>query len=157
MSALALLLIAIGLADLISTRGWPDARLGQRIGALVGLASIAALAILADLGSWGDLALLAVAGVTTAAWVVLVGRAVETDRGHGVALAALTAGITLTVLLSGWASAVSGAVERWMDWTGIGALVAADPTRALLLVGLFSCSCRPAISSSGWRWPTPVR
>lgn len=136
MSALALLLIAVGLADLVSARTWADPRHGARVGALVGLASIAVLAVLADLGTAGDIGLLAVAGLTTGAWIVLVRRAVETDRGQGVALAALGLGVGLTVVLSGWASPAGGALARWLGWTDLPGLETADPTSVLLLVGL---------------------
>lgn len=136
MSALALLLIAVGLTDLVAARDWDDPVLGRRVGVLVGLVSIAVLAVLADLDTWGDLLLLAIAAVTTGAWVVLVERAVTTDRGQGPALGALAAGTGLIVLLSGAASPVGGAVVRWLGWTGLAGPVATDPTRLLLLVGL---------------------
>jgi len=135
-SALALLLIAVGLADLVSARDWPHPLLARRVGALVGLASIAALALLADLDGWGDLALLAVVALTTGAWVVLVGRAVATDRGQGRALGVFALGVALTLLLAGWSSPVGGAVARWLAWTDLGVLAGADPTHVLLLAGL---------------------
>ncbi|USQ78885.1 hypothetical protein NF556_14795 [Ornithinimicrobium faecis] len=136
MSALALLLIAVGLSDLIAARGWSDRHTGRRVGALAGLASVAALALLAGLTGWGDLALLTIAGLTTGGWVVLAGRADDSDLGQGLALAALAAGTALSVLLSGWATPAGGALGRWLEWTGIEALAGADPTRVLLLVGL---------------------
>lgn len=147
MSALALLLVAVGLTDLVAARAWPrsgtvtttapPAHRGRLAGALTGLASIAALALLADLDAWGDVALLGVAGVTTGAWAVLVARAEHADSAQGLALASLAAGASVLVVLSGWASEVSGPLARWLDWTGVEALGAVDPTRALLLLGLF--------------------
>nr|WP_281496877.1 hypothetical protein [Ornithinimicrobium sp. F0845] len=121
---------------MLSARDWADTGLGQRVGTTLGLASIAALAILADLDTWGDLLLLAIAGATTGTWVVLTRRAVETDRGEGLALGALSLGVALTLLLSGWSSEAGGALSRWLDWTGLGPLTTADPTRFLLLAGL---------------------
>lgn len=136
MSALALLLIAVGLSDLVAAREWPDQRLGRRVGALAGLASIAALATLAGLDGWGDLALLSIAGLTLGSWTVLAARADTTDRGQGLALLALAAGGALTVLLSGWSTPAGGTLGRWLNWTGIEVLASVDPTRALLLTGL---------------------
>lgn len=137
MSSLAILLIAVGLADLVAARGWRDLQMGRLVGAWAGLVSIAVLAVLSDLGGWGDLVLLAVAGLTTASWVILTERADRTDRGQGVALAALAGGAGLIVLLSGWSTPAGGAVARWLDWTAIDRLESLDPTRLLLLVGLF--------------------
>ncbi|WP_109473248.1 hypothetical protein [Ornithinimicrobium cavernae] len=136
MSALALLLVAVGLSDLVATRPWRDEHTGRRVGAVTGLLSIAVLGMLAGLDAWGDLALLALAGATTGAWVVLAGRADDNAQGEGLALAALAAGGALTLLLSGLASPVDGALASWMDWTGIDVLGGADPTRVLLLAGL---------------------
>ena len=137
MSALALLLVAVGLTDLVAARGWDTPATGRLVGTLLGLASIAALAVLTDLDGWGDVALLTLAGATTGAWAVLVDRAERSDCGQGLALGALAAGAGATVLLSGWASEVGGPLARWLAWTGIDALGAVDPTRAVLLVGLF--------------------
>lgn len=136
MSALALLLIAVGLSDLIAARRWPDPRTGRAVGAGVGLASIAVLALLAGLTGGGDLLLLAIAGLTTGGWVVLAARAETSDRRQGLALAVLAAGAGLTILLSGWSSPAAGSLDSWLDWTGIGVLAGADPTRVLLLTGL---------------------
>ncbi|QDO89298.1 hypothetical protein FNH13_13965 [Ornithinimicrobium ciconiae] len=137
MSALALLLVAVGLTDLVAARDGSRPTIGRLAGTLVGLTSIAALALLADLDGWGDVALLGVVGVTTGAWAVLVDRAERSDSAQGLALAALAAGVGVTVLFSGWASNVAGPLARWLDWSGITALGAIDPTRAVLLLGLF--------------------
>lgn len=137
MSSLAILLIAVGLADLVAARGWRDPHAGRLVGAWAGLVTIAVLAVLSDLDGWGDLALLLVAGLTTASWVILTERAERTDRGQGLALSALAGGAGLIVLLSGWSTPAAGAVARWLDWTAIERLESLAPTRLLLLVGLF--------------------
>ncbi len=136
MSALALLLIAVGLSDLVAARGWAHRQVGRRAGALVGLASLAVLAALGGLGSWGDVLLLTVAGLTTGAWVVLAGRADDADRGQGLALASLVTGAGLLLALSGLATPVGGALQRWLAWTDLQALQSTDATRVLLLAGL---------------------
>lgn len=136
MSSLAILLIAVGLADLVAARGWRVAHTGRLVGAWAGLASIAVLAALSELDGWGDLALLAVAGLTSASWVILTERAERTDAGQGLALSVLAGGAGLVVLLSGWSTPVGGAVERWLDWAAIDRLESLDPTRLLLLAGL---------------------
>lgn len=137
MSALALLLVAVGLSDLVAARDWSRPTTGRRVGALAGLASIVLLAALADLDGWGDVALLGLAGLTAGAWTVLVARAERSDSGQGWALAVLAGGVAATVLGSGWASDIGGPLAGWLEWTGITALGAIDPTRAVLLLGLF--------------------
>nr|WP_306254361.1 hypothetical protein [Ornithinimicrobium cryptoxanthini] len=122
---------------MVAARGWRTPQTGRLVGAWAGLASIAVLAALSGLGGWGDLALLVVAGLTTASWVILTERAERTDRGQGLALSALAGGAGLVVLLSGWSTPVAGAVARWLDWTAIDRLDSLDPTRLLLLAGLF--------------------
>ena len=136
MSALAVLLIAVGLADLVAARDWSDEQRGRRVGAILGLTSIALLAVLADLSTWSDLGLLAIAALTTGAWVVLAGRADDTDRHQGWALATLGTGSGLLLLLGGAASPIAGGVARWLAWSDLGPLVTIDPTRAVLLLGL---------------------
>jgi hypothetical protein len=136
-SALAILLIAVGVADLVAARGWRQPQTGRRVGSLVALGSIALLTVLSDLSGWGDLALVAVAGVTTAAWVVLAARADDTDEGQGLALAVLAFGGGLIVLCSGWSSPAGGVLADWLEWSGINRLKSMDPTRVLLLTGLF--------------------
>lgn len=137
MSALAILLIAVGVADLVAARGRAHERTSRMVGAVVGLAAIALVAALAGQSGWGDLALLGIAGLTTAAWVVLAGRADDTDRGQGLALGALGAGGGLIVLCSGWSSPAGGVLADWLEWSDINRLESMDPTRVLLLAGLF--------------------
>src|SRR5690606_8480960 len=136
-SALAILLIAVGVADLVAARGRAHERTSRMVGALVGLGGIALMAALAGLSGWGDLALLGIAGLTTAAWVVLAGRADDTDRGQGVALGTLGVGGGLILLCSGWSSPAGGVLADWLEWSGINHLESMDPTRVLLLAGLF--------------------
>lgn len=127
MSAVAVMLIAMGIADVI-----------RRITDRVWLPAVAApivvilCATLAGLWRWGDIALLVVAAAASIGWVVLSARAEGTGRRQIAPLIVFGAALALLILLSGWGSDVAGVVSRWPSWTGIE--VTAD--RLLMIVGV---------------------
>jgi hypothetical protein len=129
MSALAVLLIAVGLGDL--TRRPTQS---PRLSAAVAVAVVVGVAVLAGLWHRGDLPLLVVAAAASASWVILVDRAERTGRHQSAPLVVFGGAVTVLILLSGWASPVAGLVARWSSWTAVAAGV--PPDRALMVVGV---------------------
>ncbi len=131
MSAVAVLLIAIGIADacrrLTHTRWIPPAS------APVVVVTCAALS-----GLWhlGDIALLVVAAAAAASWEWLCMRAERTGKHQGAPLVVFGAAIGVLIMLSGWGSPVTGVVERWSNWAGLPGLDSVDPTRLLTVIGV---------------------
>lgn len=131
MSALAVMLIAMGVADgcrRLTRIPWLPVAL------IPGTVTVAAL--LAGLWHWGDLALLAIATAAGVAWQLLCVRAERTGRHQVVALAVFVAAAVLLVVLSGWGSEVSGAVARWSTWVDLPGAGEVDPDRLLMIVGV---------------------
>lgn len=127
MSALAVMLIAIGVADIVrrvTDRLWLSAVLAPVV--VVGFAALAAL--------WhvGDIALLLIAAAAGVGWVLLSARSERTGRGEVAPLLVFGAGMASLILLSGCGSDVGGLVARWPGWTGID--VSGD--RLLMIVGV---------------------
>ncbi len=137
MSLLAVLLVAVGSADLARGR-W--ARAGAYAAPLAVGAAAAVLALaLAALGSAADLLLGLVVLGTLAGWVVLAERALARPTSHQAttaALAVLGLGVLAVVLASGAVDPVGGAVAGWLRWTGVPHPGGVSPDAALLLLGL---------------------
>ncbi len=131
MSALAVLLIAVGVGDIVRRvcrAVWPAV-----------LAAVAAVVVVAGLAAlWhpGDLVLLAVAAVTGGGWQVLCARSERTGAHEPVALGAFLAGVAVLLALSGWASAVGGVLARWADWVALPAGANPDPGRVLMVIAV---------------------
>ena len=127
MSALAVMLVAMGIADV-------SRRLADRIWvpAVVAPAAVAGCAALAGLWRVGDIALLAIAAVASVIWVVLCARAERTGERELTPLVVFGLAAGLLILLSGWGSDVAGVVARWPSWVG----VAVDPGRLLMVIGV---------------------
>ncbi len=136
MSILALLLLAVGAADVLRTREWGDPGRTRVISCLSGLSVLAVLSVLADLTTGADVALAVLAAGIVVAWVLTSPEDVVRARGAALPLLVLALGGSLLVLLSGWASTAGGSVERWLAWSGLPASPALDAERALLLSGL---------------------
>jgi hypothetical protein len=130
MSAVAVMLIAMGVADAVR-------RLIRPVWVPVVLAPVVVIvcAVLAGLWHLGDLALLAVAAVASAGWVMLGARAERTGAHQGAPLAVFALAMATLIVLSGWASDVGGLVARWSSWVDVPAVGDMDPTRLLMIVG----------------------
>ncbi len=127
MNALAVLLIAIGIADAcrrLTARLW--------VASVVAPAAVAASAALAGLWHLGDLPLLTVAAAAGVAWVVLCSRGERTGEHEVAPLAVFGGAVGLLILLSGWGSEVTGLVARWPSWAGR----QVDPDQLLMVIGV---------------------
>ena len=130
MSALAAMLIAMGIADAVRrlTRAvW--------VPAVVAPAVVVACAALSGLWHLGDFPLLAIAAAAGSGWVVLCARAERTGEHQGAPLAVFGIALTLLIVLSGWASDVGGLVERWVSWVEVPGVGDVSPNRLLMILG----------------------
>ncbi|OBF97830.1 Uncharacterised protein [Mycolicibacterium flavescens] len=127
MSAVAVLLIAIGVADVLR-------RLVDRVWLSAAAAPLVVIGCAAMAGLWrrGDIVLLVVAAVAGVGWVVLSARAERTGRRQIAPLVVFGGALGVLILLSGWGSEVAGVAARWPDWVGI----AVSPDRLLMIVGV---------------------
>ncbi len=127
MSALAVFLVAVGMADIcrrITDHRWLPLSAGP--------VTVAVCAALGALWTLGDLVLLAAAALSVA-WVRLAARAERTGAGHGSALTVFGVGVGLPIVLAGWSSPVDGLIARWLHWVDLGDV---DPNRALMVLGV---------------------
>ena len=127
MSALAVMFIAVGLADI-------GRRLTDRLWLGVAIAPVAVVVTAALAGLWhlGDIALLVIALAASVAWSVLCARAERTGGREVAPLALFGGAVGLLIVLSGWASDVAGLVARWPAWVGL----SIDPDRLLMVIGV---------------------
>ena len=131
MSALAVMLIAMGVADItrrLTDRVW--------VPAVVAPAVVAGCAALAGLWHLGDIVLLAIAAVATVAWVVLCARAERTGERELTPLVVFGVAAGLLILLSGWGSDVAGLVQRWPSWASCRVWATSIPNRLLMILGV---------------------
>ncbi len=130
MSAIAVLLIAVGIADLcrraIRTL-WPSL--------LVGPVVVVTCAALSALWHAGDIVLLVSAAVAVIAWEWLCARSERSGARQGAPLAVLGGALAMLAVLSGWSSPANGVVARWSTWVHL-PLGHVTPTRLLMLAGV---------------------
>ncbi|WP_338748071.1 hypothetical protein [Janibacter alittae] len=143
MSVLALLLVAVGVADLArsiveqrsSRNDAATRRRLHRVGTEAGIVSLwlgaALTGLLATPSGW---LLVALASVSLAAWLLVSGWALSRERGHVIALSTLAGGLVLQLVLAGWAPQAGGALARWITWADLP--WTPEPDRALLIAGL---------------------
>ena len=127
MSGLAVMLIAMGIADIarrVVDRVW--------VPVVVAPAVVVGCATLAGLWHLGDVILLVLAAVAAVVWVVLCGRAERTGERELTPLVVFGVAVALLILLSGWGSDVAGPAQHWPSWVGIGV----DPDRLLMVLGV---------------------
>lgn len=130
MSALAVMFIAIGIADAVRrlTRApW--------VPAVVVPLVVVVCAALSGLWHLGDLPLLAIAAAAGIGWVLLGARADQSGEHQGAPLAVFGVALAALILLSGWASEVGGLIERWSAWVEIPGIGELGPSRLLTVVG----------------------
>ena len=127
MSALAVFLIAVGIAD-ICTRLTHR----RRFSVFAGPVTVAVFAALAGLWHLGDIVLLSLVAAASVAWVLLGTRTDRTGSHHGAPLTVFGVTVGVLMLLSGWTSPVGALVTRWLDWTGVDV----EPARALMVIGV---------------------
>ena len=132
MSAVAVLLIAVGCADFIrrlSARQWLPIAAGPALA--VGTAALC--------GLWhpGDLVLVGIAAAAAAAWEWSCTRA-ERIGGpqQAVPLVLFVAVVALLMLLSGFGSPVAGVVKAWSGWATVSGLDSSGPTRIAMVIGV---------------------
>lgn len=131
MSGLAVMLIAVGVADVCR-------RLTDRIWVPVVVAplTVVGCAVLAGLWHLGDIALLVIAATASVWWVVLCARAERTGEREVTPLVVFGGAAGLLIMLSGWGSDVAGLVQRWSTWVGLPGLDEVSPNRVLMVVGV---------------------
>lgn len=131
MSGLAVLLIAVGIADVC--RRWTDR---TWLSVAVVAVTVLGCAVLAGLWHRGDAVLLLIATVAGVAWQLLCARAERTGKRQLAPLAVFGGAVGLLVLLSGWGSPVAGPVGRWSMWVNLPGATELDPDRVLMVVGV---------------------
>lgn len=135
MSALAIALLAVGVADLVGLHAWQQARRAVLVATLSGWSTIAVLAVLVGATSGADVVLLLLAAVTVGGWVLTTAE--DAKASPAVALAILTGGFVALLLGSGAATDVGGSFVTWLEWTGLRSSVGeSDPGDVLLIAGL---------------------
>lgn len=130
MSAVAVLLVAVAIADICRRTvraGWLPLATGPLV--------VAVFAALCGLWHVGDVSLLVMVAATALLWEWLCIHNERTGAHHAVPLAVLGAALALLIVLSGWASAVNGVVARWSTWVQL-PFSGAGPTRVLMIVGV---------------------
>jgi hypothetical protein len=130
MSALAVMLIAMGIADAVRRLARP-----VWVPAVVAPSMVVVCAALSGLWHLGDLPLLAIAAAAGVGWVLLGARAEQSGDHEGAPLAVFGLALTALILLSGWASDVAGLVERWSSWVDVPGIGDIGPNRLLMIVG----------------------
>ncbi len=130
MSALAVMLIAMGVADAVRRLARP-----VWVPAVVAPAVVVVCAGLSGLWHRGDFPLLAVAAAAGVGWVVLGARAERSGDHEGTPLVVFGLALAALILLSGWASDVGGLVERWSSWVDVPGIGDVSPNRLLMILG----------------------
>jgi hypothetical protein len=131
MSSLAVMLIAMGVAD-------AGRRLTRALWVPLALALVMVVAGAALSGLWhlGDFPLLAIAATATVGWILLCAHAERTGEHEIAPMAVFGIAVGTLILLSGWASDVSGLVGRWSEWVELPAISDVSPDRLLMVVGV---------------------
>jgi hypothetical protein len=130
MSAAAVLLIAVGIADLCRRAvraAWAPLVIGPVV--------VAGCATLGALWHRGDTPLLVLAAVAAVVWEWLCLRAEGSGRQQAAPLAVFAAALVLLIMLSGWSSPVNGLIARWSGWVQL-PLSHVTPTRLLMIVAV---------------------
>ncbi|OBF54165.1 hypothetical protein A5787_05310 [Mycobacterium sp. 852002-50816_SCH5313054-b] len=130
MSGVAVLLLAVGIADLCRRAvraAWAPLAAGPAV--------VVACVALGALWHRGDILLLVVAAAASVVWEWLCLRSERSGRQQAAPLAVFAAALVLLIVLSGWSSAVGGVVGRWSGWVQL-PLSHVTPTRLLMILGV---------------------
>jgi hypothetical protein len=128
-SALAVMLVAMGIADVC--HGLRAPWVSVAVGPLV----VVAVAALSALWHVGDISLLIVAAAATVVWRILCRRAERTGRHVIAPLGVFFVATAVLIALSGWGSPVNGVFARWMSWNAL-PLGAVSPTQLVMAFGV---------------------
>jgi len=130
-SAIAVLLIAIGIADAVR-RVTRAAWIAPTTVPVV----VVACAALAGLWHLGDLPLLVIVTGAGVGWVVLGARSDRSGDHQSAPLMIFGLALAALIVLSGWGSEVGGLVARWADWVDLPGVSDIGPDRVLMVVGV---------------------
>ncbi len=130
MSAVAVLLIAVGIAD-----AWRRLTRAVWLPLVTGPVAVVACAALCGLWRAGDIVLLALAAATAVVWEALCLRSERTGAHQSTPLAVMVAAVAVLTVLSACGSEVHGLVARWASWVAL-PLGDVAPTRLLMVVGV---------------------
>jgi hypothetical protein len=130
-SAVAVLLIAIGIADAVR-RVTRAAWIAPTTVPVV----VVACAALAGLWHLGDLPLLVIVAGAGVGWVVLGARSDRSGDHQSAPLMIFGLALAALIVLSGWGSEVGGLVARWADWVDLPGIGDIGPDRVLMVVGV---------------------
>ncbi len=130
MSAVAVFLIAVGIADLCR-RGVRAAWFPLAVGPVV----VVVFAAVCALWHVGDIALLVPGAAAAVLWNWLCTHTERSGKRQAAPLAVLAATLALLTVLSGWSSDVHGVAARWSTWVHL-PLTHVTPTRLLMVVGV---------------------
>ncbi|WNG92397.1 hypothetical protein [Mycobacterium sp. ITM-2016-00318] len=131
MSAVAVLLIAIGIADAVR-RVTRAAWIAPTTVPVV----VVACAALAGLWHLGDLPLLVIVAGAGVGWVVLGARSDRSGDHQSAPLMIFGLALAALIMLSGWGSEVDGLVARWAQWVDLPGIGDMGPDRVLMVVGV---------------------
>jgi hypothetical protein len=132
MSGVAVLLIAVGCADIVrrlSSHGWTAVVTGPAVAVVT--------ALLCGLWHLGDLVLIGIAAISAVVWEVSSAHAERVGgRAQAVPVALFAAVLTMLIVLSGLGSPVTGAVKAWAAWAAVPGLGEVEPTRLVMVIGV---------------------
>ncbi len=130
MSAVAVLLIAVGIAD-----AWRRLSRSVLLPLVVGPAVVVGCAALCGLWHARDIAPLVIAAMAALAWEVLCLRSEHTGRHQRTPLATMVIALSALIILSGLGSRAGGIVARWAHWVAL-PLGTVTPSRLVMVVGV---------------------
>ncbi len=130
MSAVAVLLIAVGIAD-----AWRRLSRSIWLPLFVGPAVVVGCAALCGLWQARDITPLGLAALAAVAWEMLCLRSERTGRHQRGPLAVMVIALAALILLSGLGSHAGGLAARWAHWVAL-PLGSVTPTRILMVVGV---------------------
>ncbi|KZS63345.1 hypothetical protein A4G28_11045 [Mycobacterium ostraviense] len=148
MSAVAVLLIAVGIADgwrRLSRAVWPPLVTGPAV-------VVVACAALCGLWHARDIVPLGSAAPAAVAWELSCLRSERTGRHQRPALTVMVVALTVLIILSGLGSHAGGVAARWAHWVAL-PLGTVTPTRLLMVPPSTSGSTRRSRSrprAPGW-------